>query len=66
MEILMTDTSSWLWMVIDVAAVVILGVAMAYGGAMWRQRSRNPILNRISDDATHRLYGRKPDDTVLR
>lgn len=62
----MTDTSSWLWMVIDVAAVVILGAAMAYGGAMWHRRSRNPILNRISDDATHRLYGRDPDKTILR
>jgi hypothetical protein len=63
----MTDTSSWLWMVIDVAAVVILGVAMAYGGMMWQRRSRNPVLKRMSDDATHRLYGRssEPDKTIL-
>lgn len=30
----MTDTSSWLWIVIDVGAVAVLGAAMAYGGMM--------------------------------
>ena len=62
----MTDTSSWLWILIDVGAVAVLGTAMAYGGMMWERRSRNPIEARVSDDATRRLYGRAPDRTGWR
>jgi hypothetical protein len=63
-----TDTSSWLWVVIDVVAVLILAAAMAYGAYMWRTRSRNAVLQRVSDEATDRLYHRPPRsrDEILR
>ena len=48
--------ASGLWLVTDVAAVLLLGAAMAYGVHMWRTRPRNLALERMSDDATRRLY----------
>jgi CBS-domain-containing membrane protein len=50
------DWGGWMWFVIDVLAVVILGVALAYGAAMWRHRPRNPQIERASDEATKDLY----------
>ena len=46
----------WLMWVIDVGAVVILGLAIIYGAAMWRRRSQDPGILEESDEATRRLY----------
>ena len=46
----------WLWAIIDIAAVIILAVAIIYGTRMWRKRSRDPRIVRESDEATRRLY----------
>jgi hypothetical protein len=46
----------WLWLVIDVLAVVILGSALFYASRTWRNRPRNPVVERESDEATRRLY----------
>ena len=48
----------WLMIVIDVAAVVILGLAMAYASRMWREAPRDLATLKESDDATRRLYHR--------
>ena len=55
------DAGWWLWVVIDIAAVVVLAAAIIYGSQMWRQRSRNPAVIKESDDATRRLYHREDD-----
>ncbi len=47
---------AWLMWVIDVSAVVILGLAIIYGAAMWRRRSQDPGILEESDEATRRLY----------
>jgi hypothetical protein len=51
----------WLWVVIDILAVVVLGLAIFYGTRMWRSRPNDPIVQRQSDEATRRLY-RHGDD----
>ena len=46
------DASGWLWFVIDVIFVIILGGALIYGTFMWRRLSRNPTVNRTRDEVT--------------
>jgi hypothetical protein len=53
------DMGGWLWIVVDIIGVVILGAAIAYGAMRWK-RPKNPTLDRIRDNATERLY--KKDD----
>jgi protein-S-isoprenylcysteine O-methyltransferase Ste14 len=53
-----SDAGGWLWLVIDVIGVVVLGAAIAYGIWQWRSRSRNPSLERAREEATKRLYER--------
>ena len=50
------DWGGWMWVIIDVLAVAILGAGMAYGGFMWRRRPQDPATTRASDDATRELY----------
>ena len=50
------DWGGWMWFVIDVVAVGILGGAMAYGIMMWRNRPTDPETQRRSDEKTRELY----------
>ena len=52
------DTGGWLWILVDVIAVVLLAGALAYGAMRWRRR-KNPTLDKIRDDATDRLYDKQ-------
>jgi len=31
-----SDASGWLWLVIDVLMVAVLGIALVYGSMLWR------------------------------
>ena len=46
----------WLMVVIDIAAVAVLGLAIFYGTRMWRRRQQDPRTVDASDEATWRLY----------
>jgi len=46
----------WLWLIIDVLAVAIFAIALAYASSTWHRRSRDPVVQRESDEATRRLY----------
>lgn len=46
----------WLMVVIDIAAVAVLGLAIAYSSHMWRKRRQDPRTVKASDEATRRLY----------
>ena len=50
------DWGGWMWFVIDVLAVAVLGGAIAYGTTMWRHRPMDPETQRRSDEATRDLY----------
>jgi len=50
------DWGGWMWFVIDVLAVAVLGGAIAYGTSMWRHRPTDPETQRKSDQATRDLY----------
>jgi hypothetical protein len=57
-----SDFSGWLWVVVDVLAVVILAGAMIYGGRMWAHRRRDPATLRAQEQATRELYSRERSD----
>jgi hypothetical protein len=46
----------WLMVVIDIAAVAVLGLAIVCGNRMWRNRPKDRATVRASDEATRRLY----------
>jgi hypothetical protein len=46
----------YLWLLMDVVLVVILGGAIFYGIMQWRHRSRRPATEDARDEATRRLY----------
>lgn len=52
----MPQVSGWLWLLIDVALVALLGAAMIYGIMRWRHRRRDPAMERARDDATRGVY----------
>lgn len=48
----------WLWMVIDVAFVVVLALAIWYGFAQWRSQRKTPEDVRRERDAVKDVYGK--------
>jgi hypothetical protein len=48
------DGGGWLWLVIDVGFVAILGLALAWGTMQWRQMSARQKQRR--DEATRDQY----------
>jgi hypothetical protein len=57
------NAGMWLWVVIDILAVIVLGVAIAYGTRMWRRRPQDAATLRRSDEATRRMYHPDEDRT---
>ena len=53
------ETGGWMWVLIDVGAVVLLGLALFYGLSVWRKR-RSPAEDRLRDRKTEEL-SRQPD-----
>ena len=52
----MPNLGGWLWLVIDVAMVALLGAALIYGTAKWRQRRRDHARQQLRDRETRRMY----------
>jgi hypothetical protein len=50
------DLGGWLWFVIDVIFVALLGAAMVYGIMRWRNRPHDPATEQVRDEATRRSY----------
>jgi hypothetical protein len=48
----------WLWMVIDVAFVIVLGLAIWYGYSQWRSRRKTPEDVRRERDAVKDVYSK--------
>jgi len=55
-----SDASGWLWLVIDVLMVAVLGIALVYGTMLWRQR-RSRAREQVSERATAQLYEREAE-----
>jgi hypothetical protein len=51
-----TDEGGWLWLVIDVALVLVLAAALAYGLMVWRKKRRDPAIQRAAREATERMH----------
>jgi hypothetical protein len=52
----MSDAGGWLFLVIDVGMVVLLGVALVYGVLQWRRRSTSPAVEGAREEATRQIY----------
>jgi hypothetical protein len=50
------DWGGWMWVIIDIVAVVILGAAIIAGTIMWGKRPRDAETRRKSEEATRELY----------
>ena len=50
------DAGIWLMIVIDLAALISLGAAIAYGSRMWRDGPMDAATVKVPNRATRRLY----------
>ena len=50
------NTGIWLMIAIDVAALISLGAAIAYGSRMWRDGPPDTATVKVTDRATRQLY----------
>jgi hypothetical protein len=55
-----SDASGWLWLVIDVLMVAVLGIVLVYETMLWRRR-RSRALEQVSERATARFYERETE-----
>jgi len=56
MESDMPNLGGWLWLVIDVVMVALLGAALIYGIVKWRQRRRDLARQQLRDRETRKMY----------
>jgi len=52
----MDSGGAWMFVIIDVVAVLILAAAMLYGNYLTRRAPKDPHLKRASEEATRKLY----------
>jgi uncharacterized iron-regulated membrane protein len=50
------DIGGYLWLIIDVAFVLALGVVMIYGVLAWRRRRRAKVPEEVEKRAVDRAY----------
>lgn len=55
-----SDASGWLWLVIDVLMVAVLGIVLVYGTMLWRRR-RSRALEQVSERATTQFCEREAE-----
>lgn len=56
------DIGGGLWLGVTVVLVLIFGLAIGFGRALWRNRSRSGVVERVRDEATQRLYDKGDTD----
>lgn len=61
-----TDQGGWLWLVIDVLAVVVFAGALACGISAWRKKRSDPATERRSREATKEMYHHEDAEAVAR
>jgi hypothetical protein len=54
----MMDLGGWLWMILDVVAVVLLAGALIYGTVLWRRRRGDAATRHAQDESTREVYRR--------
>lgn len=52
----MSDAGGWLWLVIDVGLVALLGAALIYGSVMWRRWRQHPTHVAEREQKTRELF----------
>ena len=56
------DYGGWMWLIIDLAALLVLGAALVYGTRKWAHRRRDPRTVKAQEEATRELYRRERSD----
>ncbi|MGE3986449.1 hypothetical protein [Pseudorhodoplanes sp.] len=55
------EAGGWLWILIDIGAVLLLAIALGYGVWNWRVR-RSPAADRLRDRKTVELHQQRDPD----
>lgn len=55
----MDEPSGWLWLIIDVAGVVVLAAGLIYGIVMWRNRRKDWATRQEREEVTRENYRRE-------
>ena len=50
------DFGGFLWLIIDVTFVLLLGAALIYGIHEWRRRRRSRVTEEVEERAVDRAY----------
>ncbi len=50
------EPGQFLWLIMDVVLVLILGGALVYGLVMWSRRRKDPAARAVRDRGTERVY----------
>jgi hypothetical protein len=56
------EASGWMWIVMNVGLVALLGGALGYGMWTWRAKRRSPAMDRLRDRKTEELHKRADPD----
>ncbi len=56
------ELGGWMWILMNVGLVVLLGAALGYGMWTWRARRRSPAMDRLRDRKTEELKNRRDPD----
>ena len=51
-----SDASGWLWFAMEVIMPIILLAALIYGTIQWRNRPRDPAMERLREQKTRENY----------
>lgn len=53
------EASGWMWILMDVGMVLLLGAALGYGMWTWRAKRRSPAVDDLRDRKTEELTTRR-------
>jgi hypothetical protein len=56
------EAGGWMWFLMNVGLVVLLGGALGYGMWTWRAKRRSPAVDRLRDRKTEELQNRRDPD----
>ena len=56
------EAGGWMWLLMNVGLVMLLGAALVYGMWTWRAKRRSPAMDHLRDRKTEELQQRRDPD----